>query len=99
MASGAIWRCLFGCAFYLVAMVSEGRLPTLRAFSFYMLISNAIGYSIHGLFRLGRVTGLLGIAKRGGFSSPHRGQRCTSPSVRAPKLLVAAATGAPVAGQ
>jgi sensor histidine kinase YesM len=62
-----IWSCLFGCAFFVMAMLSEGRMPSLRAFGFYMLISNAIGYSIHGLFKIGRWTGLLAIAKRRGY--------------------------------
>jgi signal transduction histidine kinase len=50
-----IWNSLFGIAFYLMGSVSD------------ILISNAIGYSIHALFRIGRAAGLTDAARRRGY--------------------------------
>ncbi len=48
-----VWSCLFGVLFYTLGAVTGGQLPSLRSFGIYLLISNFIGYSIHGLFSLG----------------------------------------------
>ena len=64
-----IWSCLFGLAFFLMSMLAEGRLPTLRVLGLQMLVANFIGYSIHGLFILGDLVGLDDAARRGGFAT------------------------------
>ena len=63
-----IWNCLFGVAFYVIGSVSDGQLHSWQAFSFYILIANAIGYSIHVLFHIGKAIGLTDAARRRGFS-------------------------------
>jgi signal transduction histidine kinase len=62
-----IWSSGFGVVFYLLGAMGEARMPSLYAFGVYLLISNCIGYSIHGLFRLGRLLGLDEASRRGGF--------------------------------
>jgi LytS/YehU family sensor histidine kinase len=47
--------------------VADGRLHSWLAFAIYMLISNAIGYSIHALFMLGRALGFAKAARARGF--------------------------------
>ena len=61
-----IWSSIFGVMFYLIGSISDGQHSWL-ALAIYMLISNAIGYSIHALFRVGRALGLPQAARRSGF--------------------------------
>ncbi|HUQ27479.1 MAG TPA: histidine kinase [Usitatibacter sp.] len=62
-----IWSTLFGLTFYAMGSISDGHLHSWLAFAIYMLISNAIGYSIHALFHVGRLLGLPQAARRNGF--------------------------------
>ena len=62
-----IWNSLFGIVFFLLGSVSDGQLHSWEAFRFYIIISNAIGYSIHVLFRIGRAVGLTSAARRRGY--------------------------------
>jgi hypothetical protein len=62
-----IWSCLFGLFFYTLGALTGGQLPSLRAFGIYILISNFIGYSIHGLFNLGASMKLDMACRKAGF--------------------------------
>jgi signal transduction histidine kinase len=62
-----IWSCLFGVAFYLLSAMFRGELLPPRVFGLQVLISNIIGYLIHGLFYLGAALGIDVAARRGGF--------------------------------
>jgi LytS/YehU family sensor histidine kinase len=64
-----VWSSLFGLAFYAMGSISDGHLHSWIAFSAYMLVSNAIGYSIHGLFVLGRLLGLPQAARNRGYAA------------------------------
>ena len=63
-----IWSSLFGITFYLIGSLSSGGRQSLTAFSAYMVISNAIGYSIHALFHAGRALGLPQAARASGHA-------------------------------
>ena len=63
-----IWSSGFGVVFYLLGGMQEGRFRG-GVFVFYILISNAIGYAIHGLFLVGDRIGLEAAAKRAGFAA------------------------------
>ena len=54
----AIWSCLLGTLFCLVAMGMSGRLPSAHLYGMYLVISTVIGYAIHGFLALGDLTGL-----------------------------------------
>ena len=62
-----IWSSLIGVVFYALNAVGSERLPSLRAFELYILISNVIGYAIHALFSVGSLFGLDALMRRGGF--------------------------------
>jgi sensor histidine kinase YesM len=62
-----LWSCLFGVIFYAMGAFTGGAMPSLRAFGIYVLISNIVGYSIHGLFDLGSTLRLDVLARRSGF--------------------------------
>jgi sensor histidine kinase YesM len=62
-----IWSSLIGVVFYALNAVGAERLPSLRAFELYILISNVIGYAIHALFSLGSILGLDALVRRAGF--------------------------------
>jgi sensor histidine kinase YesM len=62
-----IWSSAFGMVFFALASMNEERARTLEVFGFYILISNTIGYAIHGLFRIGDRMGLEDAAKAAGF--------------------------------
>jgi sensor histidine kinase YesM len=62
-----IWSSLIGVVFYALNAVGSERLPSLRAFELYILISNVIGYAIHALFSVGSLLGLAARMRRGGF--------------------------------
>ena len=64
-----IWSSLFGAAFFLVSVVTSSTLPGLRVFGIQMLIANAIGFSIHGLFLVGDRLGLDRLAKNAGLGT------------------------------
>jgi sensor histidine kinase YesM len=53
-----IWSGVFGFTFLLMGSVTDGRLPSFSGMAAYLLVSNVVGYSIHGLFVL---TDALGI--------------------------------------
>jgi signal transduction histidine kinase len=63
-----IWSSLIGVVFYALNAVGTERLPSLRAFELYILISNVIGYAIHALFSVGSILGLDALVRRGGFA-------------------------------
>jgi sensor histidine kinase YesM len=62
-----IWSSLIGVVFYALNAVGSERLPSLRAFELYILISNVIGYAIHALFSVGSLLGLDTRMRRGGL--------------------------------
>jgi sensor histidine kinase YesM len=64
-----IWSGGIGVVFCLLNAMGAGVLPSLRAFGFYILIANVIGYTIHALFHLGSASGLDEAANRGGFAA------------------------------
>ena len=63
----AIWSCLLGTLFCLVAMGMSGRLPSAHLYGMYLVISTVIGYAIHGFLALGDLTGIEPWAKSKGF--------------------------------
>jgi sensor histidine kinase YesM len=62
-----IWSTAFGLVFNVVGGVGDGRWPSLYVLEMYVLVSNLVGYSIHGLFRLGSWLGVAEAARRGGY--------------------------------
>jgi sensor histidine kinase YesM len=62
-----IWSCAFGAIFYAMGALTGGRMPSLRAFGIYVLISSIIGYAIHSLFLLGTALRLDLAARRSGY--------------------------------
>jgi sensor histidine kinase YesM len=64
-----IWSTGLGVIFYALAALSDGRLYSLNAFGMYILVSNAIGYAIHGLFRIGDRMGLSDAVRGRGFAA------------------------------
>ena len=62
-----IWSSMIGMVFYAISAVGSARLPSLHVFLLYVLISSAIGYSIHGFFIVGSLLGLDARVRRGGF--------------------------------
>jgi signal transduction histidine kinase len=62
-----VWNCGLGLMFWLVAVLLSPRYNlNLQSFVWNLLISNAIGYVIHGLFALGAVLGLEARARGAG---------------------------------
>ena len=64
-----IWSSAFGFVFFVLGGLGDSRQLSLEAFGMYILISNAIGYAIHGLFRIGDRIGLEAAVKRRGFAA------------------------------
>jgi sensor histidine kinase YesM len=64
-----IWSSAFGVGFFVMGGLGDSRQLSAEAFGMYILISNAIGYAIHGLFRIGTRIGLEGAAKSRGFAA------------------------------
>ncbi|MGZ5084026.1 MAG: sensor histidine kinase [Usitatibacter sp.] len=62
-----IWSGLIGAVFYVLNAMGAERLPSLRVFGLYILISSVIGYSIHALFAAGSIVGLDARVRCGGF--------------------------------
>jgi sensor histidine kinase YesM len=62
-----IWSCGFGIVFFALGVLSDMRNASFEAFEMYVLISNAIGYAIHVLFRIGVRTGVEDAVRRRGF--------------------------------
>jgi sensor histidine kinase YesM len=62
-----IWSTVFGVAFYAIGSIADRHMHSWMVFAIYMLVSNAIGYSIHALFHAGRLLGLPQAARRNGF--------------------------------
>ncbi len=69
LAYTVIFDCLVGTAFCLAAAALSGRLPTLAGYGVYLAVGNFIGFSVHGLFLLGRLTGIQARAIRRGFAA------------------------------
>ena len=63
-----IWSAGFAVVFFVLAALSDEKMRSLDAFGMYVLIANAIGYAIHGLFRIGDRLGLTQAARRRGFA-------------------------------
>jgi two-component sensor histidine kinase len=63
----AIWSTLFGVGFYLVGSVGTARPHGWAILRDYLLISNIIGFTIHGLYSAGGRLGLDCAARRAGF--------------------------------
>src|SRR5436853_2525766 len=61
-----IWNAFFALGFYAALTISDGRLLPFQAFKLIFLVSNIIGYTIHGLYETGNLTGLDGAARRAG---------------------------------
>src|SRR3982750_3082531 len=62
-----IWSSGFGVVFFVFGALSDPRHARIDSLAFYILISNAIGYAIHWLYRLGSRVGLEALARRHGF--------------------------------
>jgi sensor histidine kinase YesM len=62
-----IWSSGFGMVFFVFGALTDRRQANIDALAFYILISNAIGYAIHWLYRLGTVAGLEALARRHGY--------------------------------
>src|SRR5690242_1538405 len=65
----AIWSALFGLGFYVLGATAAGKVLGWEAFASYLLISTVIGYVIHGLYKLGSVSGLESWARATGFAT------------------------------
>ncbi|HEY2628865.1 MAG TPA: sensor histidine kinase [Usitatibacter sp.] len=61
-----IWSGVLGVAFYLAGALTDGRLPTWNTLAVFFLISNVVGYSIHGLFSLTNALGIDAAIRRRG---------------------------------
>lgn len=64
-----IWSGAFGIALLVLGSVTDGRLPSFGAITAYLLISNVVGYSIHGLFSLSDALGIDAAARRHGYAT------------------------------
>jgi sensor histidine kinase YesM len=64
-----IWSSAFGIVFFVLGALGDRRQLSGEAFGMYILISNAIGYAIHGLFRVGHRIGIENAAKGRGFAA------------------------------
>jgi sensor histidine kinase YesM len=64
-----IWSSGFGIVFFLFGAISNWRHASIEGFAFYVLISNAIGYAIHGMYKLGSRSGLERAARERGAAA------------------------------
>jgi signal transduction histidine kinase len=64
-----LWNGIFATFFYMMTVMTTGRLAPFYVFKIILLVSNVIGYAIHLLFSAGNAAGFDAAARRAGHAA------------------------------